>query len=121
MATSEIVREEHLLPISDFIVNWERVAIYLGLSAVDIEAIKQNDHTYEIRKYKVLLKWRNRNVGTATYQCLIEKAKRNSDAGLAREIEYLLGETYVLIFIHWLIMIVPLVAMWPRNWKFGRH
>lgn len=92
MATSltETVRDEHLLPISDLILIWKRVAIYLGLSAADIEGIRENEPTYELRKYKVLETWRRRNMDTATYRCLIERAIGNDDAELARKIEELL-------------------------------
>ena len=89
----ETVREDHLLKISSFIVKWRRVAIYLGLSAADIEGIRENYSDYDLRKYKVLETWRRRCVEEATYQCLIDKAKENDDAELARKIEEFLGET----------------------------
>ena len=81
------VREEHLLPISYSIVVWEKVALYLGLSEVDVESIREDIPHYELRKHRVLKIWRDRNGQEATYQCLISRAKENFDTKLALGIE----------------------------------
>ena len=53
------------------IVEWEMIAIGLGLSEADTTAIKHNHpNDYKLQKYHMLLEWKNRSGENATYTVL---------------------------------------------------
>ncbi len=67
-------RDDHILNISMQLEQWELVATWLGLTPAEIEAIKGNNQTIEMMRYKTLKKWKFKALlsGTATYRVLLQ-------------------------------------------------
>ena len=87
------VSGEHLTAIANFIVHWDKVAIYLNISEAEVVDIKEdNPNNNFMRKVALLRKWSSKFGDRATYQCLIELAKENGDAKLSSQIIDLLGK-----------------------------
>ncbi len=70
--------EAELAKISCDISKWEVKAFYLGLTAVQIENIRRNNHDYEMQKIAMLIAWAN-NVGSEATLRNLRKVLREED------------------------------------------
>ena len=95
MASKEVVSEKNMVLISARIREWENLAPYLDIDEADIVVIKKDyKDFYEQQKTSFLRKWKQRYGDRATYDCLMEAAKKvTSEQHLPPYIVELLGIT----------------------------
>ncbi len=88
-------KDDHILNISLKLEQWELVATRLGLTAAEREAIKGNNQTIEMMRYKALKKWKSKNLlnGTATYRVLLQALLALSCNDQAKQVCSLLKES----------------------------
>ena len=67
-----------LAKISKFIKGWEPKAYLLGLTEVEIEDIKQDNQSNEMRRVAMLRKWASKFGDKATLRTLIEVSVENN-------------------------------------------
>ena len=73
-----VCHEYHLHQLSMKIVEWEMIAIDLGLNEADTEAIKRNHpNDYKSQRYQMLYEWKIKNGENATYQTLADILAKN--------------------------------------------
>ena len=87
-------RDDHILEISQQLEQWELVATRLGLTLAEIEAIKYNNRSIDMRRYNTLKKWKSKALlGTATYRVLLQALLALSCNDLANQVCSLLKES----------------------------
>ena len=64
--------DEHAKGLALLIDSWELLASHLGLSEQQIEAIKVDNNNQQVRRLKVLNKWKQKYACNATYRRLLE-------------------------------------------------
>ena len=64
--------DEHLSTLALFIIKWESIAPFLGLTEAEEAEIKEDSSEARIRKIRMLRKWRNKKGEKATYRNLAE-------------------------------------------------
>ena len=62
--------ETHLAMIAKDLTDWQMVAYVLGLSDAEVEEVDETYRTHELKRVKMLLKWKNKCKKDATYQRL---------------------------------------------------
>ncbi len=75
--------------IARLIVQWEVLAPYVDLNEAEQEEIKGDNSTVILQKIGFLRKWRSKNGDSATYQRLIQAAKKSNNVQLAESIKKL--------------------------------
>ena len=85
------ITNEIIADIAKFLVRWEKLAPYLGITDAEEEEIRHDCKSYMEEKMCMLRKWRENKANSATYQNLIRAAKRSGNAQLAHQIQEILG------------------------------
>ena len=69
-------KDEHIFDISQQMENWVLVAARLGLTAAEIEVIKYDNQSIQVKRLSTLRKWKSKallsGTCTATYQVLLQ-------------------------------------------------
>ena len=79
------ISDEHLLEISTFLTSWRTVAPFLKIESNDLEAIEQ-EKDEEVKRLKVLQKWKGIFGFTATYGKLVEVLLSRAKADIAEKV-----------------------------------
>ena len=91
--------DEHITSISLFLTNWQTVAPLLGLSETDEEDVEEEGKKTQDKRYKILRKWKAKNLFKATYRVIVDVFLTLGTADLADKVCRLLVDegTYKLV------------------------
>ena len=78
--------DEHITSISLFLTNWQTVAPHLGLTETDEEDVEEEGKKTHDKRYKMLRRWKNKNLFKATYQVLVDVFLKLHRADLAEKV-----------------------------------
>ena len=82
-----MITDQHIAAVSQFLVRWEDVGPELGLSRVDLQAIKSDPGTtVQTKNRQVLQKWKAAKFRSATYKVLVETLDKLSEAQCANQV-----------------------------------
>ena len=82
-----MVTDQHIADVSLFLVRWEDVAHQLGVSRINLTAIRQEPGiTAQTKNQRVLEKWKAANFRSATYKVLVETLDKLSEAQCADQV-----------------------------------
>ena len=85
--------DEHITSISLFLTNWQTVAPHLGLTETDEEDVEEEGRKTKDKRYKMLRRWKAKNLFKATYRVLVDIFLKLGKADLAEKVCILmLGE-----------------------------
>ena len=77
--------DEHMASISLFLANWQIVAPHLGLTETDEEEVEEEGRKTQDKRYKILRRWKNKNLYKATYRVLVDVFLKLSRADIAEK------------------------------------
>ena len=89
---NDSISDEHLLEISTFLTSWRTVAPFLKIESNNLEAIEQ-EKDEQVKRLKVLQKWKGIFGFTATYRKLVEVLLKLAQADIAQKVCELLKGT----------------------------
>ena len=78
--------EEHITSISLFLPNWQTVAPHLGLTETDEEDVEEEGKKTQDKRYKMLRRWKAKNLFKATYRVLVDVFLELRRADLAEKV-----------------------------------
>ena len=84
--------DEHIKDIALFLTNRQTVATYLGLTEIDVEDVEEEGTKAQDKRYKVLRKWKAKNLFKATYRRLVDVFLKIGRADLAEKVCRLLTD-----------------------------
>ena len=64
--------DEHITSISLFLTNWQTIAPLLGLSETDEEDVEEEGKKTQDKRYKILRRWKAKNLFKATYRVIVD-------------------------------------------------
>ena len=96
---NDSISDEHLLEISTFLTSWRTVAPFLKIESNDVEAIEQ-EKDEQVKRLKVLQKWKGIFGFTATYRKLVEVLLKLAQADIAQKVCELLKGTCLHMQVH---------------------
>ena len=82
---------QDLTRISEFLLEWPNKARLLGLTDSEVENIREDNSTNELRKSAVLRRWSRKFGEEATLEGLLEIADRNGWGNFIRSVCELYG------------------------------
>ena len=75
------------MEISKHITDWKRLAIELGFSCTEVDDQDQSGETLPVKKITMLMKWKRKARGTATYSMLAKAFHSIERNDLVHEVE----------------------------------
>ena len=88
------VTDEHIAVIAECLIDWKRLAPYLGLTEADEKAISEDYRgSFELQKREALRKWKRKCGSEATYRQLIQILCANGCVDLADKVKEALTST----------------------------
>ena len=90
------ISDDHLREIGIFLTSWRKVATYLKLNESDMDAIEQEEKDEQMKKLKVLQKWKGKFGFKATYRKLVEVLLSLAMADVAEKVCHLLKGMHVM-------------------------
>ena len=88
------VTDEHIAVIAECLIDWKRLAPYLGLTEADEEAISEDYRgSFELQKREALRKWKRKCGSEATYSWLVQILCRARCVDLAEKVKEVLTAT----------------------------
>ena len=78
--------DEHITSISLFLTNWQTVVPLLGLNETDEENVEEEGNNTQNKRYKMLRRWKDKNLFEATYRVLVDVFLKLGKANLAGEV-----------------------------------
>ena len=78
--------DEHITRISLFLANWQTVAPHLGLTEADEEDVEEEGKKTQDKRYKMLRRWKAKNLFKATYRVLVDVFLKLGRADIAEKV-----------------------------------
>ena len=94
---NECISDDHLHAVALFLTSWRKVAAYLELSESDMDAIEREERDDQMKKLKVLQKWKGKFGFKATYKKLVEVLLSLGRADVAEQVCRLLKGMYIIM------------------------
>lgn len=85
--------QEHLTEISKHITDWKHLAFELGFSYTEVDDQDQSGETLPVKKITMLMKWKRKARGTATYSMLAKAFHSIERNDLVHEVEKIILST----------------------------